>query len=226
MRLLALLLVAGAALSSPAGAMSGPLSLEAAARQAFPNGAFVRLCRQGSHGYVLVRIGGRQTSAVFELSRSGGWGRVRKGGSAVRSFCERQLPSSRGRMCRWRLGPANVVGGWSQAENLRISASDRLGLRTAYFACHVHKDEGPAAGSVYLARYGGYEWAIGEFAAGGDQPETFVRPAGQTVWSDQGDTGGELCESRIPAPVLKLWGWTQPSTVGAKPGFRCFVRRG
>lgn len=87
-------------------------------------------------------------------------------------------------------------------------------------AVFVHRDEGPAAGSVYFARYGGRvrcprrpAWDV-------------VRPAGRREWSDEGDTGGELCESRIPLPVLKLWGWTQPSTVGTVPGYRCFVRRG
>jgi hypothetical protein len=212
--------IRGLAAVSVAAAVLAPASLQTAARQALPNGSFVRLCRQGTHGYALVSTG---AFAVFE--RSDGWRRVRADTSGARSFCERRRSSSGARMCRWQFNSSNVAGTWSRAQNLSISAADRLRLRTAYFACHVHNDEGPAAGSVFFSRYGGYEWAVGSFAAGGDQPETFVRPAGQTKWSDEGDTGGELCESRIPLPVLKLWGWTRPSTVGARPGFRCFFPR-
>ena len=244
-----MLLLAGAATAPLAGAASPlPLDLQVATKRAFPGSEFVRLCQHSLHpnpppdlyGYALVRSGRRQHTAVFQFINTAGWylmmkdsilsrdvagpARARSIAAKVTAFCERRLPTSRARMCGWQFNTDNLVGSWSRAENRRISSSDRAGLRAAYAACHTHDDAGPAAGSVYFARYGGYEWAIGEFAALGDQPETFVRPAGQTEWADQGDTGGELCESRIPFAVLKAWGWTRPSTVGAKPGFRCFVR--
>ena len=248
MKRLLLTVTAAAALAPLAAAASPlPLSLQVAAQNAYPGAQIQRLCQKSFrttpppdlYGYALMSSGGKNHAAAFQFINTAGWFLMAKDGvltpqveakalgkvstAKVTAFCERKLPTSHARMCSWRFDSSNVVGSWSRAQNLRIGGPDRVNLHTAYAACHTTDDAGPAPGSVFYARYGGYEWAAATFAALGDQPETFVRPLGQPDWSDQGDTGGELCENRIPGAVLKLWGFTKETTVNGKPGSRCFI---
>jgi hypothetical protein len=96
------------------------------------------------------------------------------------------------------------------ATNLRISARDRAALRAAVVRCHgATRIAGPLQGSVYYARYRGFDWAIATFSIGParttDQPERFVRRSGTRRWTDLGDTGGPLSEHGLPCPVLRVW---------------------
>lgn len=76
----------------------------------------------------------------------------------------------------------------------------------------VHKPRitGPV-GHVYLGVCGSERYALADFDATynglyfgvQDQPERFVKPAGQG-WRDIGNTGGEPCGS-APTALLKAW---------------------
>ena len=106
--------------------------------------------------------------------------------------------------------PPNVGAG-GRATNLAISARDRAVLRAAALRCHRDTAPvvGPMRGTVYYARYRGWDWAIATFSIGAarrtDQPERFVRRTGNRAWRDLGDTGGPLHEFGVPCPVLRVW---------------------
>lgn len=102
--------------------------------------------------------------------------------------------------------------GEQEAQNLVISAQDRLSLRTTLLSASHMPDEagvkGPLPNTVFYARYRGTDWAIATFSLPGtgttDQPERFRRPVGGQ-WTLLGDTGSPLKDSGIPCPVLRAW---------------------
>jgi opacity protein-like surface antigen len=80
--------------------------------------------------------------------------------------------------------------------------------------------KGPLKGTTYYGRYGRTEYAFAVFSVLGDttdQPELFKRPVGG-LFRDVGDTGGEICRSRVPLALIKVWHLKRSS-----PG--CFVPR-
>jgi hypothetical protein len=108
--------------------------------------------------------------------------------------------------------PVPRVAATGTATNLRITARGRAALRTTFLACHVDpaaRVTGPLPGSVYYARYRGFDWAVATFsvppAGATDQPERFVRRTGAKRWTDLGDSGSPLAELGIPCPVLRVW---------------------
>lgn len=108
-------------------------------------------------------------------------------------------------------GPVPKVRAGGTAANLAISIVDRARLREAVLRCAggTTRITGPLRGTVYYARYRGYDWAIATFSIGPaqttDQPERFVRRTGARPWRDLGDTGGPLADYGIPCPVLRVW---------------------
>ncbi|MEA2508656.1 MAG: hypothetical protein QOG21_738 [Actinomycetota bacterium] len=98
-----------------------------------------------------------------------------------------------------------------QARNLAISPEDRASLRITFLAglTRYPNIRGPLPGTVYYARFRGYDWAVGTFSSPAvgttDQPERFKRPVGG-AWVDLGDTGEPLAQAPIPCPVLLVWG--------------------
>jgi hypothetical protein len=98
------------------------------------------------------------------------------------------------------------------AVKVTVTPATRAALRRRLLDCYRGPDKGrikgPLAGTVHLARYRGYEWAIATFSfpATGttDQPERFIRRIGRQRWRDLGDTGGPLSE-RLPCPLLRAW---------------------
>jgi hypothetical protein len=70
---------------------------------------------------------------------------------------------------------------------------------------------GPLSGSLYYGSYGSAYYAVADFwfplTGSTDQPEVFSR-TGHGGWRDRGDTGDPyICVSRVPAPLLRLWGF-------------------
>jgi len=103
-------------------------------------------------------------------------------------------------------------GSGGVAVRVQVTPAARAALRRRLLDCYQGPDgrriKGPLVGTVHLARYRGYEWAIATFSfpATGttDQPERFVRRIGTRRWRDLGDTGGPVFE-RVPCPLLRAW---------------------
>ena len=114
-----------------------------------------------------------------------------------------------------------------KAVNLVATPRVKTMLRASFILFH-HKFnrrynaknvKGPLKGTTYYGRYGATEYAFATFSLLGDttdQPELFKRPIGG-VFRDVGDTGGEICRSRVPLALIKVWHLKRSS-----PG--CFVR--
>jgi hypothetical protein len=91
------------------------------------------------------------------------------------------------------------------------SPSEVAALKAAFLASHPQfaRDEVEPVGAFYIAvDHGtGSQWAAGSFSVPEfgtqDQPQLFRRDAGRE-WSDEGDTGGLLCD--IPDAVADAWG--------------------
>jgi hypothetical protein len=135
---------------------------------------------------LLVAVG---TLALVELSAG-------SGRSVASSYCGGASPR-----------PSGGV-----AATLVVTPLATAALRRALLDCYrgpgKRRIKGPRAGTVHLARFGGYVWAIATFSlpATGttDQPERFIRRVGRRQWRDLGDTGGPLSD-RLPCPVLTAW---------------------
>jgi len=114
-----------------------------------------------------------------------------------------------------------------KAVNLVATTRVKAKLRASFLLFH-HKYNrrytsknvrGPLRGTTYYGRYGKTEYAFATFSLSGDttdQPELFKRRVGG-LFRDIGDTGGEICKSRMPLALIKVWHLRRSS-----PG--CFVR--
>jgi hypothetical protein len=74
---------------------------------------------------------------------------------------------------------------------------------------------GPLHGSLYYGSYRSTYYAVADFwfplTGSTDQPEVFSRTP-HSGWRDRGDTGDPyICVARVPAPLLRLWGFTPDS---------------
>ena len=122
-------------------------------------------------------------------------------------------PSSSSKACGSK-APAPPQNPNEQASNLRVSAADRHGLRVAVTACNSNGDPGEAVGgSVYLANYSGFDWAVASFS-GDPGPTVFTRATGTTTWYDDGMTLGQVCAVLnsvdgdgyvLPIKLSRLW---------------------
>jgi hypothetical protein len=115
-----------------------------------------------------------------------------------------------------------------KAVNLVATARVRTMLRASFLLFHHRYNrrykprnvKGPLRETTYYGRYGKREYAFAVFSVSGDttdQPELFKRPVGG-VFRDVGDTGGEICKSRVPLALIRVWHLKRSS-----PG--CFVPR-
>jgi hypothetical protein len=96
------------------------------------------------------------------------------------------------------------------ARNLPVSSKLKKQLRAVFVASHKQtkaaRIRGPLSDkALHYGRYRGREWAIADFSIPvfktQDQPEVFSRKIGGR-WLDRGDTGGSICSSQIPLPVI------------------------
>lgn len=98
--------------------------------------------------------------------------------------------------------------------NLVATAAVKSQLRQAHLKqipiAVRRKVRGPLEGLTYYGSYGSTRYAIATFSMEGlgmqDQPELFSKLPGRP-WRDRGDTGGCIPSTRIPAPLLQLWGF-------------------
>jgi hypothetical protein len=106
--------------------------------------------------------------------------------------------------------PASGAGGG--AVNLVATPRVKAMLRASFLIAHHQyrqkRVKGPLRGTTYYGRYGKTEYAFATFSVPRtgttDQPELFKRPA-RGVFRDVGDTGGEICKSRVPLALIKVW---------------------
>jgi hypothetical protein len=99
-----------------------------------------------------------------------------------------------------------------KAVNLVATAKVKKALRSAFLKNHRRwapsKIKGPLKGTTYYGRYGTTKYAFATFSipkfGTQDQPEVFRKRPGH-AWRDLGDTGGEICKSVIPLPLIKVW---------------------
>ena len=116
------------------------------------------------------------------------------------------------------LACAPVAAAGGGPVNLVATPAVKSALRAAFLKAHPtlapSRLRGPIKGETYYGRYGDAEYALAVFSVPltgtTDQPELFRRPAGAR-WRDLGDTGGEVCPSWVPVPLLRLWRFVKSS---------------
>jgi len=97
----------------------------------------------------------------------------------------------------------------STCVKLTVTSTLRTTLRTVHDRVTARTFAGPTIKSTYYGRCGITYYATTSFLHTGvgytDQPQVFKRRLGQR-WRDEGDTGGNLCESqKVPQALLRVW---------------------
>jgi hypothetical protein len=113
-----------------------------------------------------------------------------------------------------------------EPENLLAGPSVKAGLTRAYERSHPGaRVDGPIAGSTFYGRAYGYTfYAVARFEVDGrvGRPVVFTRYP-RHPWTFRRQTGGAVCDTAVPPPLLELWGLAEWSG-GTRRG--CYVLPG
>ena len=97
----------------------------------------------------------------------------------------------------------------SSCKNLKVTKTLKRELHDVHDRLTDQEFTGPE-GRVYYGRCGTRYYALASFEDADlgfqDQPEQFTRVAGHS-WKDRGDTGGPVCDTRVPRALLHVWGF-------------------
>jgi hypothetical protein len=133
------------------------------------------------------------------------------------------------------LASVAVPTAWSAggARNLAATPKVKAALRAAFIRTHsnltARSIRGPLRGRTYYGSYQSREYAVAVFSiprfGTQDQPEVFRRPSAG-AWRDLGDTGGDICPTTIPLPLLKVWNFQRSSTTESNGrSVQCYAPR-
>ena len=102
------------------------------------------------------------------------------------------------------------AAGAAECKNLKVTDTLKSDLRKAHERLTDREFSGPK-GRVYHGRCGTRYYALASFKDAElgyqDQPEQLTRLAGHG-WKDRGDTGGPVCDTRVPRELLHRWGFS------------------